>query len=44
VLARHNDLPNFQDILRDVAPISRDDRWKTLFFLAYGYRAEAKGC
>jgi aspartyl/asparaginyl beta-hydroxylase (cupin superfamily) len=41
VLARHNDLPNFQDILRDVAPISRDDRWKTLFFLAYGYRAEA---
>jgi ornithine lipid ester-linked acyl 2-hydroxylase len=41
VLARREDLPNFQDILRDVAPISRDDRWKTFFFLAYGYRADA---
>lgn len=41
VLARHQDLPNFQDILRDVAPISQDDRWKTFFFTAYGYRAQA---
>ncbi len=41
VLGRHEELPNFQDILRDVAPISRDDRWKTFFFLAYGYRSEA---
>jgi hypothetical protein len=41
VLARREDLPNFQDILRDVAPISRDDRLKTFFFLAYGYRAQA---
>ena len=41
VLARRDDLPNFQDILRDVAPISRDDRWKTFFFLAYGYRSDA---
>jgi len=41
VLARRDELPNFQDILRDVAPISRDDRWKTFFFVAYGYRAEA---
>jgi ornithine lipid ester-linked acyl 2-hydroxylase len=41
VLARRDDLPNFQDILRDVAPISRDDRWKTYFFLAYGYRIDA---
>ncbi len=41
VLARREDLPNFQDILRDVAPISRDDRWKTFFFTAYGYRVEA---
>src|SRR5215475_14534511 len=28
VLERREDLPNFQDILRDVAPISRDDQWK----------------
>jgi ornithine lipid ester-linked acyl 2-hydroxylase len=41
VLGRREDLPNFQDILRDVAPISKDDRWKTFFFTAYGYRAEA---
>jgi ornithine lipid ester-linked acyl 2-hydroxylase len=41
VLVRHSDLPNFQDILRDVAPISRDDQWKTYFFFAYGYRIEA---
>jgi ornithine lipid ester-linked acyl 2-hydroxylase len=41
VLTRRRDLPNFQDILRDVAPISHDDQWKTFFFLAYGYRAEA---
>lgn len=41
VLSQRDDLPNFQDILRDVAPISRDDRWKTYFFTAYGYRSEA---
>ncbi len=41
VLARREDLPNFQDILRDVAPISRDDKWKTFIFTAYGYRSEA---
>ena len=41
VLGRRQELPNFQDILPDVAPISRDDRWKTYFFLAYGYRSEA---
>lgn len=40
VLGRREELPNFQDILRDVAPISRDDRWKTYFFTAYGYRSE----
>ncbi|HKA98654.1 MAG TPA: aspartyl/asparaginyl beta-hydroxylase domain-containing protein, partial [Streptosporangiaceae bacterium] len=40
VLDRREDLPNFQDILRDVAPISRDDRWKTYFFVAYGYRSD----
>jgi len=32
ILDRREDLPNLQDILRDVAPISRDDRWKTFFF------------
>ena len=41
VLDRREELPNFQDILRDVAPISQDDRWKTFFFSAYGYRADA---
>lgn len=41
VLERRDSLPNFQDILRDVAPISRDDRWKTYFFTAYGYGSEA---
>jgi beta-hydroxylase len=40
VLDRREDLPNFQDILRDIAPISRDDQWKTFFFTAYGYRSE----
>ena len=41
VLGRRAELPNFQDILRDVARISRDDRCKTYFFSAYGYRSEA---
>jgi beta-hydroxylase len=40
VLERRESLPNFQDILRDVATISRDDRWKAFFFTAYGYRSD----
>jgi len=40
VLAQRDDLPNIQDIVADTVPISRDDRWKTFFFTAYGYRSE----
>ncbi len=41
VLSQRDDLPNLQDIVADVKPISRDDRWKAFFFLAYGYQSEA---
>jgi aspartyl/asparaginyl beta-hydroxylase (cupin superfamily) len=41
VLASREHLPNFQDILADVAPISDDDKWKTFFFTAYGYSSQA---
>ncbi len=41
VLRHRADLPNFQDISRDVASITDDDQWKTFFFLGYGYRSEA---
>jgi beta-hydroxylase len=40
VLIQRDDLPNIQDIVADTVPISRDDRWKTFFFTAYGYRSE----
>ena len=40
VLTQRDDLPNIQDIVADTVPISRDDRWKTFFFTAYGYRSE----
>lgn len=40
ILVYEEELPNFEDILRDVAPISRQGRWKTFLFCAYGYRAE----
>jgi len=40
VLAQRDELPNIQDIVADTVPISRDDRWKTFFFSAYGYRSE----
>ncbi len=36
-----DELPNFQDISRDVASITDDDQWKTVFFMGYGYRSEA---
>jgi len=36
-------LPNFQDISTDQYSITQDDRWKTYFFYAYGYKAE-KNC
>jgi beta-hydroxylase len=33
-------LPNFQEISRDQAEITDDDRWKTLFLYGYGYKTE----
>lgn len=39
VLARRDELPNFQDISRDQVAITRDDRWKTFMLYGYGYKA-----
>jgi beta-hydroxylase len=36
-------LPNFQDISMRQSNITSDDRWKTYFFYAFGFRAE-KNC
>lgn len=36
-------LPNFQDISPRQGNIAEDDRWKTFFFCAFGYRSE-KNC
>jgi beta-hydroxylase len=36
-------LPNFQDISLRQSNITSDDRWKTYFFYAFGFRAE-KNC
>lgn len=41
VLRRHDNLPNVQDLVRGVASVSRDDQWKTFFFLGYGLRSQA---
>jgi aspartyl/asparaginyl beta-hydroxylase (cupin superfamily) len=41
VLTYRDQLPNFQDISIDQASITNDDGWKTFFFFAYGFRAEA---
>jgi aspartyl/asparaginyl beta-hydroxylase (cupin superfamily) len=41
VLSYRDDLPNFQDISVDQASITDDDGWKTFFFFAYGFRADA---
>lgn len=40
ILVHRDELPDFEDILRDVAPISHQGTWKTFFFCAYGYRSE----
>jgi ornithine lipid ester-linked acyl 2-hydroxylase len=40
LLARHAELPNFQDISIDQRRLSSDDRWKTYFFYAFGVRAD----
>jgi aspartyl/asparaginyl beta-hydroxylase (cupin superfamily) len=36
VLARKDELPNFQDISPDVKTISRDSGWKTFFLVGFG--------
>jgi beta-hydroxylase len=41
VLSYRDELPNFQDISIDQASITDDDGWKTYFFFAYGFRADA---
>jgi len=41
LLARHAELPNFQDISVDQRSLTSDDRWKTYFFSAYGVRSES---
>jgi beta-hydroxylase len=40
VLDDWDHLPNFQDISRDQASITDDDRWKTFFFYGFGFKAE----
>lgn len=40
VLVHRDSLPNFQDISVDQVVLTNDDRWKTYFFVAYGFRAE----
>jgi beta-hydroxylase len=40
VLARRDDLPNFQDISTDQATITDDDRWKTYFLYGFGFRSD----
>jgi len=40
LLPRRAELPNFQDISRDQRHLSQDDGWKTVFFYAYGLRAD----
>ena len=39
VLTHQQDLPNFQDISPDQAHLSKEDKWKTFFFFAYGLDA-----
>jgi ornithine lipid ester-linked acyl 2-hydroxylase len=41
VLARRDELPNFQDISTDQAHLTDDDRWKTYFLYGYGFRSDA---
>jgi ornithine lipid ester-linked acyl 2-hydroxylase len=40
ILKYRKDLPNFQDISPDQSSITRDDRWKTYFFYAYGIKEQ----
>jgi beta-hydroxylase len=41
VLARRDELPNFQDISTDQYHLTDDDQWKTYFFYGYGFRSDA---
>ncbi len=38
VLETPERIPNFQDISRDQANITRDDKWKSYFLYGYGYK------
>ncbi|MBD2092884.1 aspartyl/asparaginyl beta-hydroxylase domain-containing protein [Microcoleus sp. FACHB-1515] len=40
VMPHAKDLPNFQDISPRQANIADDDRWKTYFFCAFGFRSQ----
>jgi len=40
LLVHRDKIPNFQDISTDQNLLTEGDRWKTLFFYAYGHRAE----
>ena len=39
VLERVDELPNFQDISKRQYRIANDNRWKTYFFYAFGFKA-----
>ena len=43
VLPYADALPNFQDISPRQGKIANDDRWKTFFFCAFGYKSQ-KNC
>ena len=43
VLERVDELPNFQDISKRQSRIANDNRWKTYFFYAFGFKA-TKNC
>jgi beta-hydroxylase len=40
LLARVDQLPNFQDIQEEQSKLTQDDRWKVFFFYGYGARAD----
>ncbi|MHB8492908.1 MAG: aspartyl/asparaginyl beta-hydroxylase domain-containing protein, partial [Solirubrobacteraceae bacterium] len=40
LLSERDVLPSFQDISRDQAAITNDDRWKTLFLYCYGFKTD----
>lgn len=40
VMARREDIPNFQDISEDQKILTEGEQWKTFWFYAYGEKAE----